>query len=98
MSDLIDRQKAIKTLKMLSDGETDAARLSKRMMDHLRLAPGTEMNDLIDRNEAIKAIQKEIYALRPPYVDDTIRTIRYGLRVARGIIEDLAITEKEGKE
>lgn len=56
------------------------------------------MSDLIDRREALRALKKEIDYLGPPYVDDEMRGMRFGLRLARNIIEDLPIIEsKENK-
>ena len=46
------------------------------------------MSDLISREDAIDALQKEINKGIPPF-DDVIGSIRCGVRLARNIIEDL---------
>ena len=46
------------------------------------------MSDLISRQAAIEALQKEINKGKPPF-DDVIGSIRCGVRLARNIIEDL---------
>ena len=46
------------------------------------------MNDLISRQAAIDALQKEINKGIPPF-DDVMGSIRCGVRLARNIIEDL---------
>ena len=48
--------------------------------------------DLISRQDAIDALQKEINKGIPPF-DDVIGSIRCGVRLARNIIEDLPSTE-----
>lgn len=52
--------------------------------------------DLIDRQTAIDALQKEINKGIPPF-DDVMGSIRCGVRLARNIIEDLPSTEPERK-
>ena len=44
--------------------------------------------DVIYRQDAIDALQKEINKGIPPF-DDVMRSIRCGVRLARNIIEDL---------
>ena len=46
------------------------------------------MSDLISRQAAIDALQKEINKGIPPF-DDVMGSIRCGVRLARNIIEDL---------
>ena len=46
------------------------------------------MDELIDRQAAIDALQKEINKGIPPF-DDVMGSIRCGVRLARNIIEDL---------
>jgi len=48
--------------------------------------------DLIDRQDAIDALQKEINKGIPPF-DDVMGSIRCGVRLARNIIEDLPSAE-----
>ena len=50
------------------------------------------MSDMISRQAAIDALQKEIDKAKPPF-DDTIGAIRCGVRLARNIIEDLPSAE-----
>ena len=50
------------------------------------------MSDLISRQAAIEALQKEINKGKPPF-DDVIGSIRCGVRLARNIIEDLPSAE-----
>ena len=52
------------------------------------------MNDLISRQAAIEALQKEINKGKPPF-DDVIGSIRCGVRLARNIIEDLPSAQPE---
>ena len=52
------------------------------------------MSDLIDRRVAIDALQKEINKAIPPF-NDTIGSIRCGVRLARNIIEDLPSAERK---
>lgn len=52
--------------------------------------------DLIDRQAAIDAIQKEINKGIPPF-DDVMGSIRCGVRLARNIIEDLPSAQPERK-
>ena len=52
------------------------------------------MNDLISRQAAIEALQKEINKGKPPF-DDVIGSIRCGVRLARNIIEDLPSVQPE---
>ena len=47
---------------------------------------------LIDRQEAIDALQKEINKGTPPF-NDTVGAVRCGVRLARNIIEDLSTVE-----
>ena len=47
-----------------------------------------KMSDLISREAAIDALQKEINKGIPPF-DDTMGAVRCGVRLARNIIEDL---------
>ena len=54
------------------------------------------MNDLIRRQDAVDALQKEINKGIPPF-DDVIGSIRCGVRLARNIIEDLPSAEPERK-
>ena len=49
--------------------------------------------DLIDRQAAIDALQKEINKGIPPF-DDVMGSIRCGVRLARNIIEDLPSAEQ----
>ena len=46
------------------------------------------MDDLIKRQDAVDALQKEINKGIPPF-NDVIGSIRCGVRLARNIIEDL---------
>ena len=50
--------------------------------------------DLIDRQAAIDALQKEINKGIPPF-NDVFGSIRAGMRLARNIIEDLPATQLE---
>lgn len=52
------------------------------------------MKDLIDRQSAIDALQKEINKVIPPF-DDVMGSIRCGVRLARNIIEDLPSAQPE---
>ena len=52
------------------------------------------MSDLISRQAAIDALQKEINKGIPPF-DDVIGSIRCGVRLARNIIEDLPSAQPE---
>ena len=52
------------------------------------------MNDLISRQAAIDALQKEINKGIPPF-DDVMGSIRCGVRLARNIIEDLPSAQPE---
>ena len=52
------------------------------------------MNDLISRQAAIDALQKEINKGIPPF-NDVCGSIRAGVRLARNIIEDLPSAEPE---
>ena len=52
------------------------------------------MDDLISRQAAIDALQKEINKGIPPF-DDVIGSIRCGVRLARNIIEDLPSAQPE---
>ena len=52
------------------------------------------MSDLISRQAAIEALQKEINKGKPPF-DDVIGSIRCGVRLARNIIEDLPSVQPE---
>ena len=52
------------------------------------------MNDLISRQQAIDALQKEINKAKPPF-DDVVGSIRCGVRLARNIIEDLPSAQPE---
>lgn len=52
------------------------------------------MADLIDRQAAIDALQKEINKGIPPF-DDVMGSIRCGVRLARNIIEDLPSAQPE---
>ena len=54
------------------------------------------MADLIDRQAAIDALQKEINKGIPPF-DDVMGSIRCGVRLARNIIEDLPSAQPEPK-
>lgn len=45
---------------------------------------------LLDRAEAIEALNKEIEKAKPPF-NDTLGAIRHGVRLARNIIEDLPV-------
>lgn len=55
------------------------------------------MSDMIDRQKAIEALQKEIDKGKPPF-NDTIGAVRCGVRLARNIIEDLpSVQEREEK-
>ena len=51
------------------------------------------MSDLIKREDAIEALQKEINKGIPPF-DDTMGAIRCGVRLARNIIEDLPSADR----
>lgn len=51
-------------------------------------------NDLISRQAAIDALQKEINKGIPPF-DDVMGSIRCGVRLARNIIEDLPSAQPE---
>lgn len=52
------------------------------------------MSDLIDRQAAIDALQKEINKAIPPF-SDVVGSIRCGVRLARNIIEDLPSAQPE---
>ena len=52
------------------------------------------MSDLIDRQTAIDALNKEINKGIPPF-DDVMGSIRCGVRLARNIIEDLPSAQPE---
>ena len=52
------------------------------------------MDDLISRQAAIDALQKEINKGIPPF-DDVMGSIRCGVRLARNIIEDLPSAKSE---
>ena len=55
------------------------------------------MSDLIGRQDAIDALQKEINKGIPPF-DDVMGSIRCGVRLARNIIEDLPSAQpRKGK-
>lgn len=49
---------------------------------------------LLDRAEAIEALNKEIEKVKPPF-NDTLGAIRHGVRLARNIIEDLPVESKQ---
>lgn len=55
---------------------------------------GLKMDDLISRQEAVDALQKEINKGIPPF-DDVMGSIRCGVRLARNIIEDLPSAQPE---
>ena len=55
------------------------------------------MSDLISRQAAIEALQKEIDKGIPPF-DDVMGSIRCGVRLARNIIEDLPSAQLGDKE
>jgi len=52
------------------------------------------MSDLISREDAIDALQKEINKGIPPF-DDVMGSIRCGVRLARNIVEDLPSAQPE---
>lgn len=52
------------------------------------------MSDLINRQDAIDALQAEINKAIPPF-DDAVGAIRCGVRLARNIIEDLPSAQPE---
>ena len=54
------------------------------------------MDDLISRQAAIYALQKEINKGTPPF-NDVIGSIRCGVRLARNIIEDLPPAQRTGR-
>lgn len=55
------------------------------------------MDDLISRQAAIDALQKEINKGIPPF-NDVFGSIRAGVRLARNIIEDLPSAQPERKK
>ena len=50
------------------------------------------MSDLISRQAAIDALQREINKGIPPF-DDTMGAVRRGVKLARDIVEDLPTAE-----
>ena len=54
----------------------------------------SKSDDLISRQTAIDALQKEINKVIPPF-DDVMGSIRCGVRLARNIIEDLPSAQPE---
>ena len=55
------------------------------------------MSDLIERQAAIDALQKEINKAIPPF-SDVVGSIRCGVRLARNIIEDLPSAQQDTDE